>query len=384
MLQYIDITDPGDVAFVASLETVRLGNARIRLDAFRDAPIDPALLAELERGFDRVRRAGLKLVLRFQYNNGSGADPPLERVLQHLDQLAPIVARHADVIAVLQAGFIGAWGEWHNSISGLTARPARSAILGRLLEILPASRSVQVRSPVFKTDAPVAAARIGHHNDCLLGSDSDRGTYPEPVDRWRAFLADDSRSVPVGGESCLAAPPRTGCTAAIRELRAFHWSYVNRSYHPDVVAGWRREGCMDEIARDLGYRLVVRRASWPREVAPRQVIDVELAIENLGYAAPFNPREVALVVGSGDRRSAIPLPDIDPRRWSPGQVHRHTVRIELPGLDPGDHPIALWLPDPAPMLRPWPAYAIRLSNRDLWRAETGDNRLGWLRVREGR
>lgn len=393
LVQYVDFSDPADVEFVAGLD-VTLANVRVRLDRFRHVPISAQFIAELEDGFDRIRRAGLKLILRFQYNNGSGADPPVDRVMAHIDQLAPIIERHADVIAVMQAGFVGAWGEWHTSLSGLTAPRARVAILERLLAALPPSRSLQVRSPTFKVEAfpdgPIGeaiarsaapSARIGHHNDCLLADPTDRGTYRRPIERVREYLAADARFVPVGGETCAPNPPRTDCESAVRELRRFHWSYLNRSYHPAVIAGWRRQGCMDAIKRDLGYRLVLRRASWPRAVSAGERVEISIDIENLGFAAPFNPRDVAIVIGE-TKRYEVPLPQVDPRGWLPGEVHRLTLRFELPGdLPGGDHPLALWLPDPAPMLRPWPAYSIRLANRGTWREDKGDNLLGLLRVR---
>jgi hypothetical protein len=36
---------------------------------------------------------------------------PKKIVLQHITQLAPVFKKNADVIAVLQEGFIGIWGE---------------------------------------------------------------------------------------------------------------------------------------------------------------------------------------------------------------------------------------------------------------------------------
>jgi hypothetical protein len=138
---------------------------------------------------------------------------------------------------------------------------------------------------------------------------------------------------------------------------------------------------MKRIARDLGYRLALRRASWPAAARAGSAIEVTVAIENLGYAAPFNPRQVFLVIGDGLLRSPVELPGVDVRDWLPGRVHRFTARVEVPpDLEPGRYSLALWLPDSAPVLRRWPAYAIRLSNRGTWRASDGDNLLGELVV----
>jgi hypothetical protein len=394
LLQFVELNVPNDIEFVVRLG-VSLANARVRLDSFRDRPLDGVFLRELEAGFDRIRRAGLKLVLRFQYNNGSGEDPSLEQVLAHIDQLSPILARHADIIAVMQAGFIGAWGEWHTSISGLTDQKARALVLTRLLAALPRGRSVQVRSPAFKEEAfpggPITeeiahggtpASRIGHHNDCFLSSATDHGTYPKPVERWRTYLAADSHFVPVGGETCAQNPPLSDCDSALRQLREYHWSYLNRAYHPGVLEDWQRQGCMDVIARDLGYRLVLHRASWPASVGRGGSFTIGLTLENRGFAAPFNPRPVVVVIGEGEDRLELELAELDWRDWSPGQTHELTATVHVPeDAADGSQPVSLWLPDAAPMLRPYPAYAVRLSNEDLWRPTQGDNLLGRITIR---
>lgn len=394
-VQFVQMNEPGDIAYVKSLG-VSLANVRVRLDAYLDEPIDRAFLAKLERGFARIRDAGLKLVLRFQYNIGSGKDPNPKRVLSHIDQLTPLLRRNADIIAVLQAGFIGAWGEWHTSISGLTARKHQAAVLARLLSALPADRSIQLRSPAFKralagkavtenlahTSAP--RARLGHHNDCLLSGPHDSGTYPEPVDVWRAYTAADSKFVPVGGETCAVNPPRTDCARAVAELRRFHYSYLNRAYHPDVLRAWRTQGCAREIERDLGYRLVLRRARWSAYASPGGSAYLELELENRGYAAPFNRRPVYLVIEQGSRRYATELAGVDIRRWLPGQVRHLRLVVDIPGdLEPGTHLLSLWLPDAAPSLRFRPSYAIRFANADMWRPALGSNLLGELRIIDG-
>lgn len=390
LVQFVQLEDPGDVAFVAGLG-VSLANARIRLDDYRDRPIDHAFLARLEAGFERIRAAGMKLVLRFQYNIGSGKDPSIGRVLEHLAQLAPLLRRNADVIAVLQAGFIGAWGEWHTSVSGLTEREHREALLTRLLEIMPDDRSIQVRSPVFKqafaggpasavtAHGATAVARIGHHNDCFLSSDTDHGTFPD--DRAREYLRADSRYVPVGGETCALSPPRTDCTNAMAELRQYHYSYLNRAYHPDVIELWRAQGCLHAITRDLGYRLVLRRAEWPARVTASGALPIALWIENLGYAAPFNQRPAFLVIGEGRQRHTIPLPELDVRKLQPGPLHLVQATVDVPrSVAGGEQPLSLWLPDAAPPLWDRPAYSVRLSNTGMWSETDGVNALGRLVV----
>ena len=50
------------------------------------------------------------MILRFAYSLAMyEPDAPLAVILQHLDQIKPILQEYKDVIAVLQAGFIGSW-----------------------------------------------------------------------------------------------------------------------------------------------------------------------------------------------------------------------------------------------------------------------------------
>jgi ABC-type phosphate/phosphonate transport system ATPase subunit len=72
----------------------------------------------LADGLARARDVGVKVILRFVYNeDSSGNDTTLNRMIKHIEQIQSngILVNNADVIAVVQAGFIGAWGEWHSS-----------------------------------------------------------------------------------------------------------------------------------------------------------------------------------------------------------------------------------------------------------------------------
>ena len=52
---------------------------------------------------------------------------------------------------MVQAGMVGAWGEWHGSVQGLeNSDETKTAILEKLLSVVPEERQVQVRLPMFK------------------------------------------------------------------------------------------------------------------------------------------------------------------------------------------------------------------------------------------
>lgn len=370
----------------------------VMLDGFRDRPIDDVTLRAIDDALAVARADGFEVVLRFAYNLGpypdSEPDAPLARVEGHIAQLAPVLRDNEDVIAVVQAGFIGAWGEWHTSTNGLDTDPAaRRAVVEALLDAMPASRSTQIRYPLYLSelaggalDASRAwngsfAARLGFHNDCFLSSDTDVGTYPEDeIDRWKAFVAAHSPFVPVGGETCDPNPPRSECASALAEMASHHYSFINRDYHEDIVASWERGGCMPELERRLGYRLVLVDGELPERVRPGGSFRVRLRIRNEGFAAPFNPRPVELVLrsGAGDERVVLP---VELRSFLPGADHEIAVRVRVPATLPaGAHTLALALPSASPSLRARPEYAIRLANDGTWDGARGDNVLGTITV----
>ena len=212
------------------------------------------IIVNPERGFYKdmaaMREAGVKCVLRFAYTSlETEPDAPLSIIQTHIDQLKPYLAKNADVIAVWQAGFIGSWGEWYYTTNNLNTPSARKAVLDKLLEALPEGRVVQVRTPQYKqeylrlngkpTTALTAAnaytngiaARIGHHNDCFMASETDYGTY-QNVTEDKKYLGQEGLYLPMGGETC---PPDgvspADCSKAQEEMRNLRWSYLNSEYY---------------------------------------------------------------------------------------------------------------------------------------------------------
>jgi len=361
-----------------------LAYGKVRLDNFKTTSLPKTFLDALDAGFARVRAAGIKVVLRFVYNDGTGGDATEARVLEHIGLLAPVISKNIDAIAVWQGGFIGAWGEWHSSTNGLDNPTSRKKIIMAMLAALPKERMVQIRTPHFKGDiwrepTPEALwfskqdqARVGHHNDCFLASATDEGTYIDPVATWKDWLEKDVASLPMGGESCRKNT-LTACTNATKELARFRWSFYNPYWHPDVFAQWAAEGCKDEIGKRLGYRIVLQEASFGKTIAPGGVLPLKFTVKNVGYAPMFNPRPVKVVLDDGKTRHVATL-EVDPRRWMPGASSTVSVRLRVPAQAlTGTARLELWLPDASSALAMRPEYSVRLASKDLWDAMRGTN-----------
>lgn len=413
------------------------------LDGFTAAPISQTYLDLMQQDFDSTRTAGAKLIVRFAYtiapNSGSCAvgwncppygDAPKSRILSHIAQLEPVLKANADVIAAVQMGFIGTWGENYytdhfgdaspNGLGHLTSQnwTDRKEILQALLDALPAERMVQVRYPQMKQKfvhgnaAPTSSAaitpaqahngsdlaRIGIHNDCLLASPADYGTYTgydnpvgDDTTNLKPYFAAEGKFVVVGGETCGDADldPFNNCAASgggaygDTELRRMHYSYLNADFNHDVNNDWTGT-CMEGIKKNLGYRLALQGGTFTDAAQPGQSVTLGFTLVNEGYAAPFNPRGVEVVLRhatSGETWFAK-LSD-DPRFWlGHGATHTVGAALCLPSdLPTGNYEMLLNLPDPMASIYERPEYALRLANTlpgggDVWEAATGYNQLG--------
>lgn len=370
------------------------------LETFKTSPISSAYLTAMQTDFTRMRAAGIKCIVRFAYSDDpdSGAqDANKAQILSHIQQLKPVLLANSDVIAVVQAGFIGTWGEWaYTSNFGYpptaTDYVNRKDVLTALIDALPAGKMVQVRTPEFKRQmfnttsplsltqayTPALIARVGHHNDCFLASETDKGTYDddELVEDY-AYLDQDTKYTPMGGETCSVNAPRSLCPTAMMELAKFHWSYANVDYHPDVLGGWQQGGCMADIEKKLGYRYEMVNGTFPNNASIGSIMPVTIKIANVGFASLYNARTAYLVLRNTASNTEYTIPiNSDPRFWNPNTTTTISENLVLPvNMVAGSYKLFLKLPDSDAGLAARPEYAIRMANDTTWEAATGYNDL---------
>jgi hypothetical protein len=362
------------------------------LKNFRNTPLSGNALDDFDKDMATLRLSGMKCILRFAYSDSADEpDAPLTTVLQHLDQLKPYLEKNADVIAVMQAGFIGAWGEWYYSSNGLNTSGARYLTLNKILETLPANRMVQVRTPAYKKEffqrsEPINSdeafskqniARVGHHNDCFLAGTTDYGTYQD-VEADKAYLNSDCMYVPIGGETCPpdGIEPADGLKA-YSEMRFLHFSFLNDDYYRNVNNLWIADGYMDKIIKELGYRFELISGKYPAEVVSGNQISASIIIKNTGFASLFNERPVELILKNIESNAVYKIGlDVEPRLWKPDVETEINIAAAIPkNMPEGKYSLYLNLPDASETLRSNPDYSIRLANENVWEAATGYNDL---------
>lgn len=384
---------PIDVAMLNALknEKVTIINRIYYLDAFKDADLSSAELDLITTDFERMRDAGIKCILRFAYNSDqTETDAPLSRVLSHLDQLKPILTDNSDVIAFVQAGFIGSWGEWYYTTNNLTTIENKRAILFKLLEVLPKEIKVQVRTPLYKQeifdystamDASVGygdsdVARVGFHNDCFLASANDYGTY-QNIAVEKEYISDEALFVPTGGETCPPTDvPIASCSTADTEMSLLKWTYLNLDYYGPVLQEWRNNDCFEDFQRELGYRLVMKSASLKKEATANGNFELNMVLDNVGFAPVYNTKNTYLILKSAaDGTIHSKALDFDIRMVVPDSEYDLSESISLSNIPAGDYTLYLKIEDASASLKDRPEYSIQLANSGTWEANTGMNEL---------
>ncbi len=387
-------------------ENITLIYGKIRADAFRDQPLSDDFLASIQKGFDEARKQGVKVNPRVVYNYGPhpgakaryGDDAPKRSILTHITQLKPLWEKNMDVINVIDAGFIGGWGEWHTSANELDNPQDRQDILFAILDALPKERMVVQRYPRFKreifggsetsADAILTRerafdgsnlARVGFLNDCFLSSDNDVGTYQNLNEGWALsreldYIAAESPYVPYGGETCRLHA-RGNCENTVKEMEKLHINYLNLDYNRQVIAQWQEKGCFEEIRRRIGYRFVLTKARIPESVAAGGVLSIEFEVKNVGFGELFNPRQVEVVLrNNSTSQQVVATIAEEPRFWGAGQTSLVRTKLQVPtSLPGGEYTLGIGLPDVSPGIHDDPRYAIRFANENVWEPSTGIN-----------
>ena len=363
------------------------------LSQWRNQDLPQSYLNALNEGFELMRQAGVKAVLRFAYDyEASGKDTNLAQVKRHIEQLKPIINRNADVIAVWQGGFIGAWGEWHSSANGLNSDANKKEIAQALLAALPANRQLNLRYPydlIKWYGSPASAedfannsekARIGIHNDCYLASIDDTGTYQprrdQTIEAQRMFTRQHVQYTSFGGETCAPiAQARTTCSDILREGKEYRLGYLNYDYHEDFINGWEKEGCMADVRKNIGYRIELSQFQISSK-AQSGSLKWALKLSNQGWARPLNTRDIVVRFTSADGSSKdVALENTNLRTLDAGASAQWEGTLTLPGLSAGEYSVSLGAPDPDARLAGNTRFSLRFANADSgsvqWNLRTG-------------
>ena len=362
--------------------------------------------------FDELQKQGKKAVLRFAYERDfmgrSPVGPTGEQILAHLDQLKPFLEKNKDLILVVQAGMIGAWGEWHSSVQGLeNSEETKAAVLEKLLSVVPAERNVQVRLPEFKNllkDKPELYKRLSFHDDFIVIR-PDRWDADSPSAGWIIDGMQAARRLFLQHYTSLSIihnykeqhpnnrfdennPPEYSMvvwkkTMITEDSLLQHHMPVSDSYFRKKDGTKVKRNMFDYIRDHLGYRIELQSLQLPSKFVSGKENVLKLSLKNRGFATVFGEHPVYFVL-IDDAGEVTEFPtDANPKNWQPFEpkdsaytslMHTVDVSLELPAsVTAGTYKLGLWIPDGSDRLRYNPRYAIHCANGDTdwWISKDG-------------
>ena len=136
--------------------------------------------------------------------------------------------------------------------------------------------------------------RIGFHNDGLLGSKSDYGTYDDESftrEEEMEWLRDNLVTGINGGEM-PSVNEYSQIERAIDEFPKLKLSYLNLKYNEEVYELWKNqtvngENAFEYIAKHLGYRFYVSELKYPMKLKNGILgwnRNIEITLVNDGFA----------------------------------------------------------------------------------------------------
>ncbi len=396
-----------------------------------DYDFDQTFLDAWAETLNNCRSNGCMAALRFRYDS-TGKDNPepasFDQVLRHIQQLkdSGIFEEYSDVIAFVECGFVGKWGEQHGG--KYTSVQHKVQLLEALLQAVPAPIPVTVRTPdIFAEWAGIARkdlnnrelidslteskytseiqknkSRIGLYNDGYMGSDSDLGTYSNR-EIETAWLADQTMTSYYGGEFSgnidFAKKYDTYLPEnAIPEMYKTHLSYINgnifqlykdytfsESYDVSNVdnSAYYGQTVFSFIRDHLGYRYVLRDSNITPETRQGGSVQVNFSVENTGFANQI-PAAQSYILIEKDGKFAYAEADIDSRNWLSCTKSEETVSFKLPdSIEEGEWNAYLKLSMGTPAaVTNMTGRSIRFTNDNIWNSSLGANYIGSFTVGE--
>ena len=355
--------------------------------------IDDFGMERMQQVFDCAEELGIKLTVRFAYQNGMAGhgEASDEIMLAHMKQLRPLLEKNIDLIHVVEAGFLGSWGEWHS----YKEFHNQTALLRGILEMVPEPLIVQVRSPNYKNlilPTEPEYKRIGFHDDAFFGYRYCANADLNPGSEGWLQIMEESPYVPVGGETFWGyeSNERVNGYDAVRQYSAFRQNSfsiyhmfiedgVGKGYEIEkwttlpITKQWldsnglvyspnwfgedgTKERTVFEYVSDyMGYRIEGQSADINGVIKSGGRIRVDFSLINYGFSAAFNMYSGFAVLDENGNEVAK-FPAGDPAAWNsrdPGNyddpsliLYTVSADVVLP-QEPGQYQLAFYLKNSA-------------------------------------
>lgn len=384
-----------------------------------DIPLDDTFFTNLRETLENCRKNGCTVALRFRYDDTGKQNPEpssFEFLLSHIQQIKDdgFLTDYQDILAFVESGFVGAWGEqWGGKYTSVAYK---AKVLDAMLDCVPSPIPVTVRTPdTFAEWAGITrsdlgdyvpepgseASRVGMYDDGYMGSDTDLGTYSDRAAET-AWLGRQTLTSYFGGEFSgnleFAQKYDTYLPEnAIPEMYQTHLSYINSniySLYQDYTFGaeydvfgadnsaYYGQTVFQFIRDHLGYRFVLRDSDLSTTVKQGETLELQFAVENTGFANPIMHQKAEILLEK-DGDYIKTETDLDTSKWYSCNVSQNTLQLKLPGgLEPGNWNVYVKLSVGNQTLGQMGMRSMRFANACIWNASLGANYLGTFQVTE--
>lgn len=243
------------------------------------------------------------------------------------------------LIAFIQLGSLGHWGEWHtrDDDQGFIPFPKQNIsdqYAEHYVRAFPDKHLLMRRPHQVALDH-----KMGLYNDAFGKSKSTiDGFLKWYTEGYKSWLTDEDEPAmpdfwatsPSGGEFSSGSYFKDSVIEeTLRQARLTHVTWMGPS------APYREKDAaiqpnIDRFLKTIGYRFVLTKETHEKEAAAGKSLHISLAVNNRGVA-PFYynwPLELSLADGQGTIVAAVRT-DIDIRKWLPGE-HEASYALPIP------------------------------------------------------
>lgn len=305
-------------------------------------------LQELEDALEAAQDHHIGVIFRAAYGFEDTPNEPeeLEMLGEHIRQMSTVLNEYADNILCIQAGLLGAYGEWHSgrflTRNEEKAKEARLYVLRQWEKHLEKDIEVAVRRPKYIREAQgILDNRLSFHNDAFLSTDDDMGTYDDIYSRqeelaWaekELLLSKNGGEMPSWGENSV---PQN----ADYEFGKIHVSYLNRSYQAEIFEEWKQRKLHNQnaekyINNHLGYRLFVAQIQKKKNILKLPMLHglntFKIEIVNSGYAPLDSEYKLYIVTETKQGRNVKEIKQKDLYSICNGETTMLKVDLDIVG-----------------------------------------------------
>ncbi len=335
-------------------DAIKLAVERGQLLAFRVVPYNSGEHDDIP-GWLRAK-IGPSGQLPHEYWRVTHSEP---EYIAAITRLAAALGRRYDghpEIEFVDAGIVGFWGE--GAGSELLPQATRERLVDAYLDAFHKTPVVMLLTDERTNRYAISRGNPGWRVDCLgdLGfwaKDQNGWThmfdyYPQSIIKFG--VKDAWKTAPVVLEICgvfRTWDRQQGYDSLqvaynLEQSLKWHVSTFNAKSGA-VPLKWR--GMVDEWLKKMGYRFVLRKFNYPREVRPQGRLAFTSWWENKGVAPCYRPWPLALRL-KGPQRTEVLLTDADIRQWMPGDNLFDSAVFIPADLPAGEYRLQLGIVDP--------------------------------------